>query len=160
MSPFFVRVNRGAVFKGLDPALDRGVVLGFSQARGRSSGKVDGDLEGDIMDTLQLRSLKLMALLLLLPGLAGLLYSANISSQYLVHLPRTPVPEEMRVTPQNIHGFVVYGTDEERKRLSQVEFGSTGVFVLGMSVGFVYMQQWGVAYSESAEDEDLTEETA
>jgi hypothetical protein len=110
------------------------------------------------MDTLQLRSLKLMALLLLLPGLAGLLYSANISSQYLVHLPRTPVPEEMRITPQNIHGFVVYGTDEERKRLSQVEFGSTGVFVLGMCVGLVYMQRWAVSFAQYAEDEDYAEE--
>jgi hypothetical protein len=101
-----------------------------------------------------------MALLLLLPGLAGLLYSANISSQYLVQLPRTPVPEEMRVTPQIIHGFVVYGTDEERRRLTLVEYGSTGIFVLGMCVGLVYMQQWGVAYAESAEDEDFAEDVA
>src|SRR5258707_13360631 len=99
---------------------------------------LDRNLEGEIMDALQLRSLKLLALLLLLPGLAGMLYSSNISSQYLVQLPRTPVPEEMRVTPQIIHGLVVYGTDEERKRLSLLEFGSTGTFVLGMCVGFVY----------------------
>src|SRR5258708_30175259 len=96
-------------------------------------------------------------MLLLLAGLAGMLYSENISSQYLVQLPRTPVPEEMRVTPQIIHGLVVYGTDEERKRLSLLEFGSTGTFVLGMCVGFVYMQKWGVAYAQSAEDEDFAE---
>jgi hypothetical protein len=112
------------------------------------------------MDAPQLRSLKLMALLLLLPGLAGLLCSANTSSRYLDELPRTPVPEEMRVTPQVIHGFVVYGTDEERKRLSLLEYGSTAVFILGMSVGFVYMQQWGIAYSESAEVEDYAEDSA
>jgi len=110
------------------------------------------------MDTPQLRSLRLLALLLLLPGLAGLLYSANISSRYLVELPRTPAPEEMRVTPQVIHGLVVYGTDQERKSLDLLEYASTAVFILGMSVGFVYMQQWGVAFCESAEDEDFAED--
>jgi len=106
----------------------------------------------------QLRSLRLLALLLLLPGLAGLLYTANTSTRYLVELPRTPVPEEMRVTPQVIHGNVVYGTDEERKRLSLLEYTSTSIFVLGMCVGFVYMQQWGIAYCESAEEEDFAED--
>src|SRR5260370_35336409 len=101
----------------------------------------------ELMDALQLRSLRFAALLFLLPGLAGLPISASISTRYLETLPRMPVPEEMRMIPRSIHGVVVYQTAEEHRRLSVTENTSMGIFLVGLGLGLVYLRKWGVIYA-------------
>lgn len=111
------------------------------------------------MDSQQLRTLRFVSLLCLLPGLAGLLVSASFSTRYIENLPRMPVPQEMRMTPRNIHGVVVYETAEEDRKLSLMEYMSVGVFVVGLGLGLVYLRQWGVAYAISAEEDPYAEDS-
>lgn len=110
------------------------------------------------MDALQLRGLRFAALFFLLPGLAGMIGSAILSTHYLDTLPRMPVPEDLRYTPRNIHGTVVYETEEEDRRLSVLEYTSAGVFVLGLGLGVVYLRQWGVANAISAEEDEYAQD--
>ena len=84
--------------------------------------------------------------------------SAILSTHYLDTLPRMPVPEDLRYTPRNIHGTVVYETEEEDRRLSVLEYTSAGVFVLGLGLGVVYLRQWGVANAISAEEDEYAQD--
>lgn len=106
------------------------------------------------MNHLQLRLLRFFALLFLLPGLGGLVFSAMVSTRYLETLPRLPVPEEMRMVPRSIHGTVVYQTDEEDRRLTVLEGASVAVFVVGLGMGLVYLRKWGIAQALGAEEDD------
>jgi len=105
----------------------------------------------------QLAALKRLSLMLLLPGLAGLLLSAMVSTHYMDTLPRSPAPEEMRMTPRAINGAVVYQTVEEDLRLNILEGASVGIFILGLVVGLVYLEKWGSAQSREEEDRDFKE---
>jgi len=105
----------------------------------------------------QLARLRFFALLFLLPGLAGLVISAMVSTDYMDTLPRSPVPEELRVVPRNINGFVVYQTEEENRRLDIMEYSSVGVFVIGLGLGLVYLEKWGGFRARELEEEELTE---
>lgn len=110
------------------------------------------------MKAAQLATLRFVSLLLLLPGLAGLLISATISTHYLDTLPKWPTPAELRMTPRNIHGTIVYQTIEEDRRLSLLEYGSVGVFLVGLGLGLVYLEKWGSARArETEEDDNLSE---
>ena len=51
------------------------------------------------MKSAQLAALKFFALLFILPGLAGLIVSAMISTHYLEVMPRGPVLVEGRIVP-------------------------------------------------------------
>jgi hypothetical protein len=99
----------------------------------------------------------LFSLLLLLPGLGGLVISAMVSTHYLETLPRTPIPSEMRMSPRNIHGVVVYQTNDEDQKLTILEDSSVGVFLLGLTLGLVYLRKWGIAQALTGEDEPATE---
>jgi hypothetical protein len=101
----------------------------------------------------RLTTLKFFALLFLLPGLAGLIVSAMISMHYLDVMPRSPEPETLRMTPRNIHGTVVYQTDEEDRKLSLVEDGSVGIFVIGLGLGLVYLEKWSSARARASEED-------
>jgi hypothetical protein len=105
------------------------------------------------MNKAQLATLKFFSLLFLLPGLAGLIVSAMVSTHYLGTLPKGPVPAEMRMTPRNIHGIVVYQTAEEDRKLNLMEYSSVGVFVLGLGLGLVYLEQWSAERTREAEEE-------
>ncbi|MGP8269280.1 MAG: hypothetical protein ACLQLH_04370 [Terracidiphilus sp.] len=109
------------------------------------------------MKPAQMGTLKFFSLLFLLPGLAGLIVSAMISTHYLDTLPKWPAPDEMRITPRNIHGTVVYQTVEENSRLNLLEYSSVGVFLLGLGLGFVYLAKWGIVRALGADDEELDE---
>ena len=61
----------------------------------------------------RLSTLKFFALLFLLPGLAGLILSAMISTNYLDVMPKQPDLAELRTVPRNIHGTVVYQTERK-----------------------------------------------
>jgi uncharacterized membrane-anchored protein YitT (DUF2179 family) len=105
------------------------------------------------MKTAQLATLKFFALLLLLPGLAGLIVSAMISTHYLDTMPRWPVLEDGRTVPRGIHGIVVYQTPEEDRKLNLIEYSSVGVFLVGLGLGLVFLEKWGSAQSSDAEEE-------
>lgn len=113
---------------------------------------------GTRMNRRQLSTLRFFSLLFLLPGLAGLLFSAMVSTSYLQDLPKTPVPAEMRMTPRNIHGTVVYQTEQEDQRLTVMEDSSVGVFLVGLILGLVYLRKWGIEHALNADDDDMVEE--
>lgn len=115
---------------------------------------------GNRMNRQQLGTLRFFSLLFLLPGLAGLIYSAMVSTSYLERLPRTPEAAEMRMTPRNIHGIVVYQTEEEDHRLAVTENTSLVVFLVGLALGLVYLRKWGIAHALGADDDELAEESA
>lgn len=112
------------------------------------------------MNRKQLGLLRFVSLLFLLPGLAGLVYSAMVSTEYLESMPRGPVPEEMRMTPRNIHGIVVYQTEDEDRKLRILEDASVTVFLVGLGTGLVYLRKWGIAQALGSEDEDRVPERA
>lgn len=105
------------------------------------------------MTTARLATLKFFALLFLLPGLAGLIVSAMISTHYLDTMPRWPAPEVNRVVPRGIHGTTVYQTPAENRDLNLIEGTSVGVFLVGLALGVVYLEQWGALQSRLAEEE-------
>jgi hypothetical protein len=105
------------------------------------------------MKSAHLATLKFFALLFLLPGLAGLIVSAMISTHYLYTLPKLPVPEQDRFVPRGIHGITVYQTPEENRKLNLMEFGSVGVFVVGLGLSVVYLEKWGSAQAHTVEDD-------
>ena len=90
------------------------------------------------MKPAQLGTLKFFALLFLLPGLAGLIVSAMISTHYLDTMPRGPVLVESRVVPREIHGIVVYQT-RRRQETEHDRVLVGGVFV---SVSFWVLCTW------------------
>ncbi len=112
------------------------------------------------MNRQQLGMLRFFSLLFLLPGLAGLIFSAMVSTSYLERLPRGPVPAEMRMIPRNIQGIVVYQTQEEDQRLTLMEDTSVGVFLVGLTLGLVYLRKWGIVHALGGEDDDVLAEEA
>jgi hypothetical protein len=116
------------------------------------------------MKTAQLGTLKAISLVLILPGLAGLIAAAMLSVHYLDTMPRWPSPEEMRTIPRSIHGVVVYQTATEDRDLNRMEYSSVGVFVIGLALGLVYLERWGArqvrtAHTRAAVERDrLTED--
>ncbi len=105
------------------------------------------------MKTAQLAALRFFALLFILPGLAGLIVSAMISTHYLSVMPRGPVLVEGRIVPREIHGIVVYQTPEENRKLNLVEYSSVGVFLVGLGLGLVYLEKWGASQTSESEEE-------
>jgi len=106
-----------------------------------------------------LARLRAFSLLCVLPGLAGLIVAATISTHYMDTLPRYPDPQNLRMNPRNINGYVVYQTDQEARTLDMVEYSSVGVFVLGLISGLVYLQKWGIASAIEAEDDEFAPES-
>lgn len=106
------------------------------------------------MRAAQLATLRFFALLFILPGLAGLVLSAMLSTHYLDSMPRGPVLTENRVVPREIHGIVVYQTPQEDRRLSLIEYSSVGIFVIGLGLGLVYLEKWGSLQARYGEEEN------
>jgi hypothetical protein len=109
------------------------------------------------MQRANLPVLKFFALLFMLPGLAGLVFSAVISTDYLENLPKSPDPIHERMTPRNVHGIVIYQTVQEDERLTAMEYTSVGVFLVGLVLGIVYLEKWSSA-RQTEMDSDLLEE--
>lgn len=91
------------------------------------------------MNRKQMSVLSFLSLLFLVPGLAGLAFSAVTSMRYEKSLPRLPEPAQLRMTPREIDGVVVYQTADEDRRLRQTENASGGLFLIGLTLGLVYM---------------------
>jgi hypothetical protein len=110
------------------------------------------------MNKEKLARLRAFSLLFLLPGLAGLIVSACISTHYMTTLPRFPDPENQRMTPRNINGYIVYQTVSEDRTLDIIEYSSVGVFLVGLVSGFVYLRKWGIVHAIEAEDDEFAAE--
>jgi len=108
------------------------------------------------MKSTMLDALRFATLLLLFPGAAGMVVSAMISTHYRDTLPKISVPEEMRMTPRNIGGVVVYQTEEESQRLNLIEYSSTAAFALGIGLGILYFEKKGNILAGRSEDEQYT----
>jgi hypothetical protein len=106
------------------------------------------------MKPTHLTALRFFALLLLLPGLAGLIASAMMSTHYLEAMPRVPVMVEGRIVPREIHGTVIYQTPVENRRLNQIEFSSVGVFVVGLGLGLIYLEKWGSLQQRAGDERE------
>ena len=105
------------------------------------------------MKTSHLRTLKSFALVFLLPGLAGLIVAAMVSTHYADTLPRWPAPEQNRIIPRGINGITVYQTPREDRTLNLLEYGSVGVFSIGLVLGLTYLEKWGSRQAQLAEEE-------
>jgi len=105
------------------------------------------------MNAAKLATLKFFALLFLLPGLAGLIVSAVISTHELETLPRWPVAEENRIVPRGIHGITVYQTPAEDRKLNLIEFSSVAIFLVGFTLGVVYLEKWGSTQVAAGDEE-------
>jgi len=105
-----------------------------------------------------LPKLRFFSLAFLLPGLAGLILSTIISTHYMNTLPRYPDPDNLRMNPRNINGYIVYQSDQEERFLDVVEYSSVGIFLIGLSAGMVYLQKWGLARALEAEDDEFIAE--
>ena len=108
------------------------------------------------MKSANLPLLRLITLFFLLPGLGGLVLSAVMSTHYLDTLPKSPAPTELRMTPRNINGTVVYQTEQEARRLTVMEYSSVGIFAIGLILSAVYLEKWGSVRSRELEEEDMT----
>lgn len=112
------------------------------------------------MEASKLRELKFFSLLFLLPGLAGLVLSAVISTQYLETLPRMPVPDDMRMIPREIHGTVVYQTAAENRMLNLAEGSSVVVSLIGILLSVVYLEKHSSPQARSENGEENAPEQA
>lgn len=112
------------------------------------------------MKTSRLVILKFFALLFILPGLAGLIVSAMISTHYLDTMPTYPVTQELRTVPRNIHGTVVYQTEQENRWLNEMEYGAVAVFLVGVGLGLTYLEAWGARQTQASDEEDPLKERA
>ena len=102
--------------------------------------------------------LRFFSLLLMLPGLAGLITSGILSTRYLNTMPRVPEPTSMRLVPRNIHGTVVYQTRPEDRRLDALEYSSVSIFAVGLGMGLVYLRKWGISRAIDADDDEFVPE--
>jgi hypothetical protein len=109
------------------------------------------------MKRTKLAVLKFFALLFLMPGLGGLIFSAMVSTDYLAQMPKSPTPSEQRMTPRNVHGVMIYQTVKEDQRLSIMEYTSVSVFLVGLILGIVYLEKWSSTRQAEMES-DLLEE--
>ncbi len=105
-----------------------------------------------------LPKLRAFSLCFLLPGLLGLVVSTTISTHYMTTLPRYPDPDNLRLTPRNINGYIIYQTEREDRFLDLVEYSSVGIFLIGLSSGLVYLRKWGLVHAIEADDDEFIPE--
>ncbi len=110
------------------------------------------------MENAYIAKLRFFSLMFLVPGLIGLMISATLSGIYMNTLPRYPDPQNLRMTPRNINGYTVYQTDDEDRRLGRTEYGSMGIFLIGLAMALVHFQKWGLARAIESEADDFGEE--
>lgn len=89
-----------------------------------------------------LKKLRALALLFLFPGLAGLLASASLDTFYFQNSPQMADMPTGHILPHEIHGLTVYLTPDQDHKLRLWEYGSVGIFLVGMLLGVVYLERW------------------
>jgi hypothetical protein len=61
----------------------------------------------------------------------------------------------MWMTPRNIHGTVVYQTEDEDRRLTRNRIHVHGCFLLvGLGLSLAYLRKWGIVHAIKAEAEE------
>jgi hypothetical protein len=110
------------------------------------------------MENEHIAQLRFFSLMFLIPGVIGLMISASLSGYYMNKLPRYPDPQSLRMIPRNINGYTVYQTDDENRALDRTEYGSAGMFLIGLAAGLVYFQKWGLAHAIESQQEDFAED--
>jgi hypothetical protein len=79
---------------------------------------------------------KVVAIVLIVAGFIGQVWSHEIWNRYLDTLPRSPDVAAGRThRDDNFHGYVLYETREEHFRLYAIEYSSEGLVFLGLLVG-------------------------
>lgn len=106
---------------------------------------------------INLNYLKFFALIFLLPGIGGLIFSAMVSTDYRESLPRYPSPAEQRMTPRDVHGVMIYQTVAEDERLSVMEYTSVSVFLVGLLLAIFFLEKWSAARQKELETNLLEE---
>jgi hypothetical protein len=110
------------------------------------------------MENDHVEKLRFFSLMFLVPGLIGLMVSATLSGYYMNKLPRYPDPENLRMTPRNINGYTVYQTDNENRTLDRTEYGSMGMFLIGLAMALVHFQKSGLARAIESDADDFAGE--
>lgn len=81
------------------------------------------------------KTLRIMAIILLLLGGVLFLYSSVVWNRYLHDLPQSAIPQTGHIYPLNIHGIVIYQTQAERNWLWFFDRGGIVVFFMGLAAG-------------------------
>jgi hypothetical protein len=79
--------------------------------------------------------LRFFALLMFLPGLAGLVANAGLSTHYFDTRSREPEPASLRTVPRSLNGQVVYLTEREDKQLDLLRYYGLRGFGIGIGLG-------------------------
>lgn len=111
--------------------------------------------ERSIVKVDRMASLRLAALCFMFPGLAGSIISSMISVSYLANLPKLPDPQQMRMTPREIHRITVYQTLEEKRQVNEIEYSSSAIFIVGLALSPVYLRKWGIARALEGKESEL-----
>ncbi len=83
--------------------------------------------------------LRFLALLFLLPGLAGLVAHAALSTHYFDTRSREPEPEHSRTVPRTLNGQDVYITVQEDEQLDFLRYYGLRSFGIGVGLGLLYL---------------------
>ena len=110
------------------------------------------------MENGNVAKLRFFSLMFLVPGLIGLMISATLSGYYMNKLPRYPDPQNLRMTPRNISGYTVYQTDDEDRTLDRTEYGSVGMFLIGLGMALVHFQKSGLQRAIESDADDFAGE--
>jgi len=110
------------------------------------------------MRSLQLGLLRFFSLILLLPGLAGLVASASLSTHYFDTLPRNPVPEDSRTVPRTLNGEVVYLTADEDSQLDFLRYYGVRAFGIGLGFGLLYLGLMATQLEQSHSSDEVEDE--
>jgi hypothetical protein len=78
---------------------------------------------------------RVISLFLMLPGFCMFLYGRNIWDNYRRDLPRSADPVAGRIYPLNIHGIIVFQTQQEKTRLEIFDKAGIAIFFGGLAVG-------------------------
>ena len=102
-----------------------------------------------------IKQAQIFFLVCILPGPGGLITSAMVSTYYRNTLPRFPDPQQLRMQPRNISGYIVYQTVEEERKLDLLDILVCRLFLIGLTAGLIYLQKWGLERAIEAEDDEF-----
>jgi hypothetical protein len=88
---------------------------------------------------MKLAALRFIALLVLLPGLVGLVANAALSTHYFDSRSHYPQPDRMQTIPRTLNGQVVYLTDKEDQQLDLLRYYGLRCFIVGVGLGLIYL---------------------
>lgn len=103
------------------------------------------------------RLLRFFALLLLLPGLAGLVANAALSTHYFDTRSRDPQPDLMQTVPRPLNGQTIYITEKEDAQLDLLRYYGLRCFAIGVGLGLLYLGAMATQLERWRDSEPETE---